>query len=259
MKICNKTQAMALLGVVAGMCTHTTRAVLIDIDGRLADSTEACAMEWGDNSARKDSGTTTAVPVGTNKPDPVSDNDGTVKLTVAANIQDWRTGYTPSTITYEIGEEWNVRSSSTSTTAAGAFTQGAFFEITLDSTENASALFTWDAVSVSLWRNGTGADSHFQLAVDAGNDGFTVDDLVGTAATPAAGIGGATTISWSGVYGSSTTNTVRLYHWGNSSPSGNMHLYDVTAEYTVIPEPATLGLVAALGGGILLVRRRFMI
>jgi hypothetical protein len=55
-----------------------------------------------------------------------------------------------------------------------------------------------------------------------------------------------------------SNDSVRLYYWGQSSISGNFHVYDVTAEYTVIPEPATLSLIAAFGGGVLFVRRRFM-
>ncbi|WP_372795770.1 sulfatase-like hydrolase/transferase, partial [Pontiella sp.] len=159
--------------------------------------------------------------------------------TVAPHIQDWRTGYSAGS--YDAGEEWNVRSSSSATTAADAFTAGAYFEITLDSTGSGSAAFTWDAVSVSLWRNGTGADTHFQLAVDAGNDGYTVDDLVGTAVTPSAGIGGAATISYNGsaLVQSNTVGTARLYTWGNGSPSGNIHLYDVAADYSVDSGPVT--------------------
>jgi hypothetical protein len=34
---------------------------------------------------------------------------------------------------------------------------------------------------------------------------------------------------------------------------------NVSFEYEVIPEPATLGLVTAMGGGLLFIRRRFMI
>uniref|UniRef100_UPI00356A300B hypothetical protein n=1 Tax=Pontiella sp. TaxID=2837462 RepID=UPI00356A300B len=114
---------VVLVMAAAAGCTFSgVRAATIDIDGRLADSTEACAMEWGDNSGRGDSGNTTAVPVGSNMPDPVSDYDGTVTLTVAPHIQDWRTGYSAGS--YDAGEEWNVRSSSSATTAADAFAAG---------------------------------------------------------------------------------------------------------------------------------------
>ncbi|MDF7797966.1 PEP-CTERM sorting domain-containing protein [Pontiellaceae bacterium B1224] len=259
MKICTKLHAMTLVGVVAGMFAHTASAAVIDINGYLATSTETDG-EWGDNSARTDtSGTGASAEPGTNVPDPVFDDDGTVMLTFSANGQGWRTGY--SSGSYDIGEEWNVRSSYSATTASNAIVQGGYYEITLDSTGNSSDLFSWDSVSVSLWRNGSGADTTFQLAVDANNDGFDVGDLVGTAATPAAGIGGATTISYSGasLADSVTTDSVRLYTWGNSSINGNIHIYDAVAEYTVVPEPATLGLVAAFGGGILFVRRRFMV
>ncbi|MEI6891255.1 MAG: PEP-CTERM sorting domain-containing protein [Pontiella sp.] len=257
MKSGNKRGAMALVVIVAGLFVHTSSAAVIDIEGRLADSTETSALEWGDNSTRGDSGGTVAI--GSNKPDSVFDDDGIVTLTVAANIQDWRTGY--STGSYNAGAEWNIRSSSTATSEAGAISAGAYFEISLDSIGHASDQFSWDAISVSLWRNGSGADTHFQLAIDVDNDGFTVDDLIGIATMPAAGIGGASTISYSGAEldGNMTSGSIRLYTWGSSSVSGNIHLYDVSAEYTVIPEPATLGLIAVFGGGLLFMRRRVIV
>ncbi|WP_372795769.1 hypothetical protein [Pontiella sp.] len=227
----NTKAAMIGFGIIAGMLAHTSGAVSIDIDGRLANSTETCDLEWGDNSGLSD--TSGSNPVGSNMPPPVSDEDGTVTLTVSPNIQDWRTGF--STGSYDPGEEWNIRSSATATTAAGAFTQGAFIEIRLNSAVNGWELITLNSVDVSLWRNGSGADTHFQLAIDADGDGFTTNDLVGAAVTPAAGIAGDTTLSYTGA--SLPTNTtegiVRLYHWGKSSKDGNMHLYDVAVDYTV--------------------------
>ncbi len=208
-------------------------ASTIDIDGRLANSSESCAMEWGDNSGLGDSGTSAAV--GSNIPPAVSDNNGTVQLTVAANISDWRTQYSAGS--YDAGEEWNLRSSSTATTAAGAFSQGAYIEISLESAK----LFALDSVSAGIWRNGTGADDTFQFAVDAAGDGFTEDDLVGTASVLDAGIDGAAVISYSGteLAESVTSDSVRLYYWGNGSIYGNFHLYDVSAAYTVESDTVT--------------------
>ncbi|MBK1833281.1 PEP-CTERM sorting domain-containing protein [Roseibacillus ishigakijimensis] len=248
-------KTMTMKGSLALGCALATgaHAAVIDIDGRLADSNEASDLEWGDNSGRSDSGGST--PIGSNRPAPVVDSDGTVNLTVAANIQDWRTP--TSSDPYEAGEEWNVRSSSNATTAQGAFTNNAFFSITLDSTALGGSLFDWDSVSVSLWRNGTGADTDFQLAIDADGNGFTVDDLVGTVSNPGAGIGGATTISFAGgeLPQGVTTGEVRLYTWGQGSISGNIHLYDVVAEYTVVPEPSS-ALLFGLGGLFLVWRKR---
>ncbi|MBK1833280.1 hypothetical protein [Roseibacillus ishigakijimensis] len=224
----------AIIGGAAGILTSLSlSAVEIDIDGRLANSEEESALEWGDNSGRGDSGTVNSVPVGTNRPDPVSDDDGTVTLTVTANIQDWRVHYSAGE--YDAGEEWNVRSSHNGLDAEAALANEAYFSITLDTTANGFDLIDWESVSVSLWRNGSGADPTFQLAVDANDDGFDVGDLVGSPTTLEPGLAGASTLSLGrddlpkGVM----TAEVRLYHWGNGSPSGNMHLYDVVAGYEV--------------------------
>ncbi|MDF7823637.1 hypothetical protein P4B35_06390 [Pontiellaceae bacterium B12227] len=232
MRAWNRIHTMALAVALAGMLAHTSSAVSIDIDGRLANSTEASDLEWGDNSALRD-----------NKgdvPPAVTDGDGVVQLTVDPNGRVWRTGY--SSGSYDPGEEWNLKSGSTATAAAGAFSQGAYIEISLDSTVYAAGLFSWDSVSVSLWRNGTGADDKFQLAIDADGDGFSTNDLVGTTSVLTAGITGDTTITYAGTSlpTNTTTGVVRLYFWGNASPSGNFHLYDVVADYTP-PAAASIG------------------
>ena len=54
------------------------------------------------------------------------------------------------------------------------------------------------------------------------------------------------------------TATVRLYFWGGTAITGNSHLINVTANYTVVPEPSSI--VLALGGlgmlTLVTVRRR---
>ncbi|MFC7337850.1 PEP-CTERM sorting domain-containing protein [Haloferula chungangensis] len=245
---------LVVAGAAIGMPLQTAGAATIDIEGRLADSTEESALEWGDNSTRGDSSNN--LPIGSNMPAPVSDDDGTVTLTVSTNIQDWRTGY--STGSYDAGEEWNVRSSSNAAAATGAFSNGAFFSITLDSTTNSSERFSWQSVAVSLWRNGSGADTTFQLAIDADGNGFTVEDLVGAPETPLDGIAGATTILFDGAElpDNVTSGEVRLYTWGTTSIAGNIHVYDVSADYVVVPEPSAASLMAIVGCGFLLRRSR---
>lgn len=247
MKIDKRIYALALM-MMLGMLASTSHAAIIDIDGRLANSTEASDLEWGDNSSLGDRVTV---------PPNAVDDDGTVTLTVGATIQRWRTGYSEGS--YDAGEELNICSESSATTAAAAFSSGSYLTITLDSTGNDSDVFSWDSISASIWRNGSGADSTFQFAIDADNNGFTEADLVGTAGVLGTGTANAGTITYNGtaLVDSATTAEVRLYTWGSSNAGGNYHLYDVAASYS-IPEPATLGLVGLFGGGLLFVRRRFM-
>lgn len=227
----------------------SSQAALIDINGYLAPSTLTDG-EWGDYST---------VPVPATDIDPATDDDGTVLLTVATSgIQVWNTAGN----VYHTGEEWNLSSGSNATTAATAFSSDSYISIALDSTGNSSELFSWDSLSASLWRNGSGADDTYQFAIDANNNGFDPGDLVGTASVlTMTGSTNAETITYTGppLPDSTTSATVRLYHWGSSNPAGNFHLYDVSANYslTAIPEPSTFFALFAVGGALVMfVRRR---
>lgn len=223
-------------------------AATINIDGRLADSTEASDLEWGDYSSTADTATIS--------PSFVSDNDGTVTLTVATNGQTWNTSY--SSGSYDAGEEWNVRQGidsilPVSETAAASFTNGSYLSISLASTSS----FDWTSVSASLWRNGAQAPDSFQFAVDTDNDGWDTGDLLGSTSVLAAGIAGADTMTANFASGV-TGDEVRLYYWdttGSNNAGGNFHVYDVSADYTAVPEPSSAALIG-LGGFALILRRR---
>lgn len=180
---------------------------------------------------------------------PASDDDGTVTLTIATSgesTQGWNTAW--STGSYGIGQEWNLSSGSSATTAAVAFDHHAYISITLDSTGNASDSFSLGSISASLWRNGSGADHLYQFAIDANADDFDVGDLVGSASSLGEGASNAETITYSGseLPDSTASTEVRLYHWGSSNSDGNFHLYAVVASYSVVPEHGTLALTAGL-------------
>lgn len=223
----------AALGILSA-----AQAATIDIKGYLQPATETDG-EWGDNSSIGAGAT----------PAPASDDDGTVTLTITTSgesTQGWNTAW--STGSYGIGQEWNLSSGSSATTAALAFDHHAYISITLDSTGNASDAFAWDTISASLWRNGSGADHLYQFAIDANADGFDVGDLVGSASSLGEGASNAETITYSGneLPDSSTSTELRLYHWGSSDSAGNFHLYNVAASYSVVPEPGTLALSAGI-------------
>jgi hypothetical protein len=100
----------------------------------------------------------------------------------------------------------------------------------------------------------------FDITLVANNAGYTftingIDDIAN---------GNATTIVESGTWSGSTfldnfggghfSLTVQRF---NTTPDTVMSISE--AQISVIPEPATLGLVAAFGGAIMFIRRRFMV
>jgi hypothetical protein len=71
-----------------------------------------------------------------------------------------------------------------------------------------------------------------------------------------------TYVNWTRTYDSLAAGTYTVWITngtrGNGSNRSEQGMFD-DITMTAIPEPATLGLVAAFGGGILFIRRRFMI
>ena len=249
-----KTNWMKLpfLGVV--MLASSAQAATIDIVGSTA------ALGGGEFADY------TGLAAGNNvKPwDASVVNDGTVSLSAG------RTGLdtTVSTAgfnrdnyaTYGAGSEINFtqgNDTATNTTAATAITLNTFLSFQLDSTSFGSASVTWDSISLSLWRNGGAATPNFQLAYDSAGDGFSESDLLGSATNiTTSGTGNTFTVSSPITSSAGTTREVRLYYWGATNGAGNTHLYDVTAAYTVVPEPSTLGMLAFCSFGLLSHRRR---
>ena len=239
---------LPFLGVV--MLASPAQAATIDIVGSTA------ALGGGEFADY------TGLPTGNNvKPWGASVvNDGTVSLSAG------RTGLDTTVSTagfnrdsyadYGAGSEINFtqgNDTTTNTTAATAISLNTFLSFQLSSTSS----FTLDSISLSLWRNGGAASTNFQLAYDAAVPGFGVEDLLGSATNIAtSGTGNTFTVSSPIASSAGTTREVRLYYWGATNGAGNTHLYDVTAAYTVVPEPSTLGMLALCSFGLLSHRRR---
>ncbi len=167
-----------------------------------------------------------------------------------------------SGMTYSTGQEINFRAGFAGEESSAI--DGGYVDIVL---ETAGATpFNWSAVSVQLWRNGTGAATHYRFAYDADADGYGTGDLLGTATNvSSSGVTGTTpnelaTISYNAAdiaTSISSSDTIRLFFWNASSEGGNTHIVNVSAEYTVVPEPGTLALTLLAGAaGILMMRRR---
>ena len=253
-----KKLTIALFAVVAvALLAGQAGAAVIDIDGRLADSTESSALEWSVPADTENDGIKKGDPI----PDTaVSDTD--VTLTASTNGQVWNDAWSAGS--YTEGAEWNFRAERgfDEDPEFGVASQtesvngGYYIEMTLDSTGHDSDPFDLNSISVSLWRNGDGAPSDFGLAFDGDDNGWDTGDFL-TDASVGSGIDNATTLTASDIDSSATTSIVRLYYWGTDNNSGNTHLYDVSADYTVIPEPASLGLFGIVCGALWFARRKF--
>jgi hypothetical protein len=72
---------------------------------------------------------------------------------------------------------------------------------------------------------------------------------------------GTVTTTWQkytdSVFATSTAMTIHISDITSDTAGNDVDLDDVS--FVAIPEPATLGLIAAFGGGIVFIRRRFMI
>lgn len=244
----------ALFGIIGTFtfAANPLHAVLIDIQGsydgisggEFGNFSGFAAQQVVPSSSVTESGYTLTF-------DPVS-------ASTSASARNWSTGWTAGG-PYSAGAEVNLRAGSAglSTSAADAITNASYVEISLTTPGTA---FDLDSVSVSFWRNGTGAAQNYQLAYSS-DATWTTADLLGSATnvTTTGTASGLTTVSYSGLSlpTNTTDATVRLYFWGATSNGGNTHYYDVEANYTVVPEPTTFtALLVGLGGCVVLSMKR---
>lgn len=112
------------------------------------------------------------------------------------------------------------------------------------------------SIDLSAWRNGGGAAPNFtfQVSIDGGalqEYGTTI-----SAGTP----GAFTDYTFTETLSSVDGGTAEIFYAPTPATTGNIHVNGLTVNggITAIPEPATLGLVALFGGGIVFIRRRRM-
>ena len=139
---------------------------------------------------------------------------------------------------------WDVTGDETSVTAAGTGIFGV--------AEGAADWFTAPA-GANFWATGTGSVGEGQVLATLGGDilaaGWNAGELSGTGAT----FGGDRLLF--------NLPQDSNYTVVPGTAAGQEALVNAMSEYTglvAIPEPTTIGLVGVMGGGLLFVRRRFM-
>jgi hypothetical protein len=104
----------------------------------------------------------------------------------------------------------------------------------------------WGNTETAIFYDGTaGTGNSVSLTGNVTGDDVSYDGSIGQA------LSGLTALT------AANANTWVLEQWGNASESTG--LGSIGFEYTVIPEPATLGLFVFVGGGMLWIRRKFTI
>ncbi len=132
---------------------------------------------------------------------------------------------------------------------------------------DAGYLLNLDGAKVSIdgSRNGAGAPDTFYITATTNGVTDTSNQIGGSTSLPLTGAANVYDINstfagteWDGLTGEVE---IRIYGGGNSE-TGNIHFSDMSitgGSIVAIPEPATLGMVAVVGGGMFFIRRRLMI
>ncbi len=115
---------------------------------------------------------------------------------------------------------------------------------------------------LDLWINGTEVSTLFGLGLSGNNYAYTLsfDEVAqtvqGVAAT-GANVYDLGTYSIAGVFGSGSRFVEKKNYMAGGGSSTDWYVSNLSVD--VVPEPATLGLFALLGGGMVWVRKRFTI
>ena len=184
-------------------------------------------------------------------------NDSPIVVDAAENPNPgltWSISY--SSGSYTAGSEINFFQGQQNavTNFSDAIDEDKFMTVELTS----STPFDWTSVSATLWRNGAGAARFYQFAYSPDSTWDTSDLLGSPKDLGAGGISDEDTLTFdaSTIVSGTTSAEVRLYFYGGTSNLGNTHLTSVSADYSVIPEPAHFGAILAGIGLVLAVLRR---
>ncbi len=189
-------------------------------------------------------------------------DDGVVGLSVGdtgVNADNSTSGFNNAGSYRGAGTEINFTvGGDSATTAAAAISANQFLSFQLDSTAFASDSFTFDSISVSMWRNGGAAAQSYQFAFDDEGDGtWAVDDLLGSETTnTVSGTTNTFSVSETITSTASTQQEVRLYFWNGTIEAANTHLFDVEATYSAVPEPSAFAVIIAGVVGCMAITRR---
>ncbi|MDF3129579.1 PEP-CTERM sorting domain-containing protein [Kiritimatiellaeota bacterium B1221] len=227
--------------------TPVVHAALIDIDGS-ANEFETYSLTASNSNP---------APWGSS-----SETDGDVTLSILNNSGSglsWNNSW--SSGSYDAGAEINTMQSRTayssdiSADADEAMTENRYFTLQLSTT---GSNISWDSVGVTLWRNGDGAPEFFQFAYDDEGLGYEAGDFLGSVTSFDTGLSNEDTVSFSsaGLPSNFSSDSVRLYFWGGTSGTGNFHITNIEAEYSVIPEPGSLALMVIAFAGLMIFCRR---
>lgn len=149
-------------------------------------------------------------------------------------------------------------------TSIGEVSRAAIFVGDTGSTQFNAVMdsFTYANSSLALTLGGLTTGDKYQIQLFVSDDRELSVRTQNWSDNVAAGVGNETTVVQQrnssyviGTFTADATGVQTVYGLRASSPSANLNGYVLRA----IPEPATLGLVGAFDGGILFIRRRFMI
>lgn len=228
------TTTLTLLGLTFTGVTQAATLVSWDFNGLTAPGTSVAYP----SSANADAATYASPLSGIN---PGSDGTYTRDL-------EWSAGNVASN---ELNlQNWDLTGTSASGTtgSVGDGIINSWLQFSLES--DPSSIINITSISMSAWRNGTGAPEDFAWDYSLDNGTTWID--FGTTVTQSEA--GDSTFRTSNFTGNVNTSDV-LLRFAPTGGSGNIHIESFSVEGTVIPEPSSTILIS-LAGTLLVLRRR---
>lgn len=235
--------ALLVLGV-AGGTAHGAVLVAWDVEG----------VDVADGTGIDESSSPFTFTAGTR-----AGNISDAELTLSSAVN-------PSTSADQYG--FKISAGDEETTLAGAITSGHYLQFTIEVASGYQVNLT--SIEMNGESTGTGADD---VALLSSVDGFSagneidsvtnIQDVTGGFDTDSSGFGAAIDLSASKYQGLTGTTTFRLYGYNTSGGTGVTRLRSLSGDdlvinggVSVIPEPATMGMLFLGVGGLLYARRR---